>query len=504
MSRYKSNLFANFAGAGSAALLQLVFIPFYVRFLGIEAYGLIGFQVMLLSVSQLLDLGLGPTMNREMARYSVSPGNAGEARDFARTLEILYWALGVAAGAAIVSAAPLIAARWVNIGTLPLPTVSRALALMGVLVSLQFPMAFYQGGLMGLQRQVLFNAVRVLMSALSSGGAVLVLWLFSPTITAFFAWQAAVAALQAAVLCRSLWICIPRAAGRPRFSPGLLGNSWRFAAGMSGIAVCSIVLTQMDKVLLSKLLPLKTFGYYTLATVAANGLLVLIQPVFNATFPRLSAMVAARDGEEVRNLYHRASQLIAALVLPAAAVLSLFPEEALFAWTGDAEAARAAAPIARFLVLGTALNGILTVPYALQLAHGWTKLALLLSVFLIVTMAPAIYAATLRYGAVGAASIWLLLNLVNLAVAVPLTHGKLLPGDTRRWLLADIALPLGASALVVGIARGLFAGYPASRLAAALGLAGLLAVALALSTAATPVLRTWMREQWEECRKLHA
>ncbi len=504
MSRYKSNLFANFAGAGSAALLQLVFIPFYVRFLGIEAYGLIGFQVMLLSVSQLLDLGLGPTMNREMARYSVSPGNAGDARDFARTLEILYWALGILAGAAIVAASPLISARWVNIGTLPLSTVTRALALMGVLVSLQFPMAFYQGGLMGLQRQVLFNGVRILMSALSSGGAVLVLWLFSPTITAFFAWQVAVAALQAAVLCRSLWGSIPRAAGRPRFSSGLLRNTWRFAAGMSGIAVCSIVLTQMDKVLLSKLLPLKTFGYYTLATVVGNGLLVLIQPVFNATFPRLSAMVAARDAEEVRNLYHRASQLIAALVLPAAAVLSFFPEEALFAWTGNAEAARAAAPIARFLVLGTALNGILTVPYALQLAHGWTKLTLLLSVFLIATMAPSIYAATLRYGAVGAASIWPLLNLVNLAVAVPLTHKKLLPGDSRRWLLSDIALPLAVSMLVAGIARELFAGHPAGRFAAATGLAGLLAVILALAAAATPVLRTWMREQWEGYRKLHA
>ena len=101
MTRYKSNLFANFAGAGVAALLQLAFIPFYIKFLGIEAYGLIGFYIMLQAVLQVLDLGLGPTMNREMARYSVLPDKAGEARDFTRTLEIGYWVLGISAGAVI-------------------------------------------------------------------------------------------------------------------------------------------------------------------------------------------------------------------------------------------------------------------------------------------------------------------------------------------------------------------------------------------------------------------
>ena len=97
MTQYKSNLFANFAGSGVAALLQLAFIPFYIKFLGIEAYGLIGFYILLQAVLQVLDLGLGPTMNREMARYSVQPDKAGEARDFTRTLEIGYWILGISA-----------------------------------------------------------------------------------------------------------------------------------------------------------------------------------------------------------------------------------------------------------------------------------------------------------------------------------------------------------------------------------------------------------------------
>jgi O-antigen/teichoic acid export membrane protein len=504
MTLYKSNLFANFAGSGIAALLQLVFIPFYIKFLGMEAYGLIGFYIMLQSVLQVLDLGLGPTMNREMARYSVSQEKTGEARDFTRTLETVYWVLGISAGAVIAGAAPLIAAGWIHAGTLPLPMVVRALTLMGGLASLQLPLSFYQGGLMGLQRQVLLNGVKISMSAMGSGGAVLILWLVSPTITAFLAWQLAMAALQAAVLRWSLWNSLPAAGHKPRFSPNLLRNVWRFAAGMSGIAVSTIILTQLDKILLSKLLPLKTFGYYALATAVGNGLYILITPVFNATFPNLSALVASRDGEGIRNLYHRGTQIIAALVFPFAAFLAFFPEDALSIWTGSVETAHAAAPIVRFLVMGTAINGIMSLPYALQLAHGWTKLSLLITVALIVTMAPSIYAMSLHFGAVGAASIWLLLNLINLAVGLPLTHRRLLPGEALCWLFEDVAPPLAVSVAMMGFARGFLTTDPSRRFFNALELSGLLLVVVALTASATPVLRTWMAEQWKDFRNQNA
>lgn len=89
VSRLKLNLVANFAGTGWSALMQLLFIPVYIKLMGIEAYGLIGFYVTLQGALQILDFGLSPTMNREMARYSIQPEKASEARDFVRTLEIV-------------------------------------------------------------------------------------------------------------------------------------------------------------------------------------------------------------------------------------------------------------------------------------------------------------------------------------------------------------------------------------------------------------------------------
>src|SRR3984893_10982874 len=155
-SGFKLSLLANLAGTGWSALMQLACIPLYIKFMGIEAYGLIGFYFMLQAVLQILDLGLSPTVNREMARYSVQPEKAAEARDLVRTLEVGYWLMGFAIGATLLAAAPVIATDWIKAGTIPIRDVRHTVMLMGVLAVFQWPVSFYQGGLMGLNRQVLY------------------------------------------------------------------------------------------------------------------------------------------------------------------------------------------------------------------------------------------------------------------------------------------------------------------------------------------------------------
>ncbi|MCR4309179.1 MAG: oligosaccharide flippase family protein, partial [Deltaproteobacteria bacterium] len=346
MSRVKTNFFANLAGSGWTALVGLACTPLYIHFLGMEAYGLIGFYFMLQGIIQILDLGLSPTMNREMARYSALPGNTREARDFVRTLEVGYWAIGILIGCAVWLAAPYIASHWIKAGTISPEEVRRAVTIMGALTALQWPLSFYQGGLLGLQRQVLHNGITIATSTLGGGGALLVLWLVSPTVSAFFTWQIVVSLLQAAVTTFALWRCLPGSGHAARFDPGITRNIWGFAAGMSGITITALVLTQLDKVILSKMLTLKTFGYYILAGMVGNGLSgLLIAPMFNTIFPRFSALVAAKDEKSLLEMYHGSTQVMAVMILPAAAVIAFFSPEIMLLWTGNTEVANNTASI---------------------------------------------------------------------------------------------------------------------------------------------------------------
>jgi hypothetical protein len=66
----KRNLIANYLGQGWRALMGLAFIPLYIRYLGIDAYRLIGIYAILTAWPGLLDLGMRPALGREMTRFT--------------------------------------------------------------------------------------------------------------------------------------------------------------------------------------------------------------------------------------------------------------------------------------------------------------------------------------------------------------------------------------------------------------------------------------------------
>lgn len=416
----------------------------YLWFLGIEAYGLIGIYLMLYSVLSMFDLGLGTTLNRELARYSAQPGSGGEMRDLLRTLEAIYWSVGLVLGLAIALAGPALAPLWIKSAALPEGTPGRALVLMGAALACQWPLALYSAGLMGLQRQVLSNLISSAAMTLRSLGAVLVLWQVSATVEAFLSWQILMSLAETLVTATATWRALP--AGAPaRLRADLALGVWRFTAGVSVVALLSVIVSQLDKILLSGLLPLAAFGYYMLASRVAGALFYLAGPVIAAFFPRYSQLSASGDEGELRRVYHQSCQLLSFLVLPPAVILILFPREVLLLWTQNPEVAGNAHLILALLAAGTALNALASPPHMLQLASGWTRLAVVYSATATLLAAPLIYFLALHYGGPGAAIAWLLLNTANVCVNAVGTHRRLLKGELAAWLRMDVALPLLAA-----------------------------------------------------------
>jgi O-antigen/teichoic acid export membrane protein len=471
-------------------LIQLACIPLYIRFLGIEAYGLIGFYLMLQAMLQVLDLGLSPTINREMARYSVQPEKADEARDLVRTLEVGYWSIGIVIGIALVIASPWIATHWIKASTIPVRSVRQAVALMGVVAAFQWPVSFYQGGLLGIRKQVLFNVLRIITTTVSNGGAALVLWLTSRTIQAFFLWLVVANALMLVFWTIFLWKSLPSATRAPRFNFSLLRNCAQFAVGMTGITAVALILTQSDKIIVSRVLSLKVFGYYSVGGIFGGGLSLIMTSMFNTTYPRFSALVAQGDELALAQLYHRATQLLAVLILPLATILALFSTQILHLWTRNSEVAHNAGPIAALLVIGSALNGLMFLPYALQLAYGWTSIGLRITGCLTIIFVPATWFMAMTYGAIGAASMWPAFNCIYMAIGVPLTHHRLLKGEGLRWL-RDVVLPF-MSALFVGVVGRQLAVATMSRPVEIVVLLGLLSCAVGVAALVSSSIRPWI------------
>jgi O-antigen/teichoic acid export membrane protein len=461
MTVVQKNLLANFLGKGWSAAVALAFVPVYTRYLGIEAYGLVGIFSILSALVNLFDFGLSATINRELARRTAQNAADPDTRDLVRTLEVIYWSIGAALAIVVLAASGVLAAHWVRAGSISIPTVRTSIALMAGVLALQWPLTFYGGGLLGLQRQALWNGLVAGGATLRAVGAVVVLARVSNTIVAFFVWQLVASAIQVAFVVAALWWKLP-GGGRPRVRRELLAPIWRFAAGMSGISILALVLTQIDKIVLSRILPLKDFGYYALASVVSLGLYTLILPVFDAFFPRFSTLVALRDEDALRRVYHRACQLMSVLILPIAAVLAIWADRVLLLWTRDPSLVAQTRTLVPILVCGTALNGVMTLPFALQLAHGWTRLTLAANAIGVALMIPFLFAATRRFGSPGAASVWLVLNAGYVLFLPHLVHRRLLPGETSRWYLRDVGAPLAAAAVGACLPLLLVRGNPAS------------------------------------------
>jgi O-antigen/teichoic acid export membrane protein len=453
--------------------------------MGVEAFALVGFYVTLQSLLVLFDFGLSTTVNRELARYSSLLGQEQKMRNITRTLEIVYWSIAVMIGVGILLLSPLIASYWLKADTLPGDTVQKVIFKMGLAIAFQCPVSFYTGCFMGLQRQVLYNGLNAVIWTIRGIGAALVVYVSANPVVDFFNWQLLASILNVAVLAVMLWRTLPRCAKPARFQKELLYGVWRFAAGISGISVMVLLFNQLDKVILSKLISLTLFGYYSLAWQIIGVLFLFYAPLYAVFFPVFTQYVTRGDVDRLKDAYHRGCQLMSVAILPVVLVIALFARDILSIWTGNITIASNAHVLVSILILGAAFNALLYMPFTIQQAYGYTRYGFYTYLGALIAFIPLILFVVLRYGAVGGALVWTSLNGIIFLITIPFTHKRFLPGENRRWYVEDVGRPLFAALAVVVTAR-LFLGAGISAPAMVASLVGVLSLSVLTAACAVP------------------
>lgn len=446
MPRLRDNVLANYAGQAWVAIMGFAFVPLYLRALGSEQFGLIAFMLGLQAISLVLDLGVGVFLSRELAQRAHDPARMDSIRRLIRSFEWVVWPTAAFIAAAIIAASGAIATHWLNPQRLGAVETTSAVQVMGLAIALSWPTSFYSAALAGLERQQRLNVIVAIFATLRFAGVLPVLYYTDAGVHGFLWWYAMVGAAQSLCSAVVVWRALPPAVQPPRFEFGELLGARRFALGVFAVTASALVLTQVDRLALSALRPLPELGYYGVALAVSGGLGRLVQPMFTATYPRLCRFAAGDAQAEVSALYHLSSQIVATVVAAIAAVICVHPETVLLLWTGDAGlSAQLALPLA-VLFAGAAINGVMSVSYALQLAHGWTTLASRSNLVALLFAIPACIVAIRWQGMLGAAFVWLALNIGYLLLVVPLMHRRLLRGEAARWYRSILPPALAATA----------------------------------------------------------
>jgi O-antigen/teichoic acid export membrane protein len=441
MSRVSRNIVYNGLGQGLSVVLGFVAVRFVFRRLGGDALGLIYFSVAFsAALSVAVQLGICESAVREVASHQ---GNRPEyIKSFIRTSSLLYWSGYLTLAIVAYTAAPYLVHHWVKLDSLDALTAIRIMRILSLGALVALPGGLYRALLVGLQHMGLTNLIDVAGKALQQAGIFLILLIHGNLFHVAY-WIAGSMAVQVAVY----WVVCThffsvRALLLPGFSLAVVKENIGYASGLMAITLCSWMVSEMDKVMLSKLLPLALLGLYTFARGAVSQGALLTAAISNATFPHFSALHGAGKMGEMKNAYNKIHDLICFGTIPVFAAVP-FAALPLFSRVFNPHAAQMLLLPATFLCIGYYMNGTMTTPYVVSLAVGRPDITARQNVLALFIVPPVSAIAIYWFGLNGAGFSWVLYHIYTYSYGLPRICRECLGIAPRIWYWHVLRMLMG-------------------------------------------------------------
>ena len=442
-SLIKRNVVSNLIGTAAVTILTVAITPLQIKLLGIEAYGIVGFIATLQVIFAVFDLGLSSTLTRELAIDS-SPKKLAS-HSLVSTVTGVYWIVAIAISLLIIMYAEPISRWWFHDHSMNQATLSFSLSVIGLYLGLRWPVAMYVGILSGLQRMDILNLIKVGIAVFRLGGGIAVLLIWG-TLDAFLVWIVISAILELAcywLVCRKIFPGLSLLKG---FSFQEIRRVWKFSVSMNALSLMAIIIIQMDRLMISKLDSLEILGYYNFAYMAVSGLGLVLSAINSSVVPWLASSLQVKPEINLLDRYEKSALLILLVVGFFASAMIFYPYLLLSMWV-DQVAALNSYKIFLLLALGSWISAINANLYNVAIASGKPYWHLRINAILIVPYSLALYFLIVNYGGIGAASGWILLNvLYMLFLSKPISVNIL--GINTSELVKAIILPSLAVALI--------------------------------------------------------
>ncbi|MDD2358077.1 MAG: oligosaccharide flippase family protein [Thiovulaceae bacterium] len=433
----KKNTIANYIGQFYTMFIGIFMLPFYIKHLGAEAYGLVGFFTMLTSIMMLLDMGFSQALTRETAKLKDKIGGLFEIKEILRSIESMILVLAIFIVIGVFFSTDWIVNQWLQIKVLSYDLVEKSIKLMGFMIAFKWYVSLYNGLIIGLEQQVWLNIYTIIIATLRFVGGLILILFISNDIFYFFMYQFIIALFEVYILNIKVYrnlpktsFLIPSIINMKKIAPFALSLAY-----MSGIW---IIYTQLDKLLLSHYISLHQYGYFALVVTISTAILQISNPISQAILPRMTSLLSNGRELEMLNLYRRGTQFVSIGMFSVVGIVSFYSYELLFSWSGNIEASIWAAPVLFWYAMGNGILTILAFQYYLQFAHGNLKYHLRFNTYFPFIALPIVYFAVKNYGAIGAGITWFGIQLISFLVWPSYVHNKFAPGIHTNWIFQDV------------------------------------------------------------------
>ena len=457
MSRLTSNILWNLSGQGVLLLLGLLAVRFIFKQLGADAFGLILFaQTAAVVMVALFDLGISATITREVATRLA--GERGYVIDLLRTATLIYWSAYLLLVVGLIVVTPALVTHWIHLKTIDVGTATQVMRILGCGALLTLPRSLYASLFRGMQEMAYNNLIEAGALAMQQLGIIAILaWAGARwQMTGVALWFGASYALSLVAYIVAARRFVPGRALMPGYSAAVLQRNLGYGGQMMSNSALAIVHSQLDKVLVSKLMPIGTLGTYGFAATLVAGMARVTSSIVQAAFPSFSGLHARLERGGLIRQYQRVHELTVVATAPLFAALA-FAGAPVLTYVFDAAIARALMAPLILLCLGSYMNATLSAPYTLSVAMGRPQIAVRQNVLALFVVVPVAVALVIRFGIVGAGASWVVYHLFAYAYGLPRICRECIHQPVLSWYRhAGKAFGLIAATYGVGfvIARG--------------------------------------------------
>jgi O-antigen/teichoic acid export membrane protein len=439
---------ANNLSAPVSAVVGLLLVPFMLKALGQDDYGLWIVAASMSGIIGVIDFGLYWSVTRAVA--SDQGGSESGSADFVRSAANLYLLVG-AAGCLVLGGAGLLSAGRLGLPPVAHETATRVFWLVGAALCADRLGASGNAVLTGLRRFDLLNIIASANSVVWGAGALAVL-MCGGGVVYVAACQLAVAVTRSAA---TLWLAA-RLSPRFRYRPFFL--RWSALRGHVSFAASSLLMDGFSSIAWNSAPVLIGFVSGSAAAVpfyvgqkfpmAVSGMSCRAAEVL---YP--AASENGQDLDNSREILRVGSRWVLVLTLPFAVLMFVAAPGILRAWVGNPPPGSVA--ILRIMTVTVLAEAVLLAPVLLLWGRGVVRPVL----FAYVAQGAGVVALTLvlvyRFGAAGAA-LGMLVPIAASAAALfvvaarecAIDAWKLAAGTWRGLLLPALACGIGASSVL--------------------------------------------------------
>ena len=466
-SRLLTNTSWNLAGQLLPLLVGIAVLPLLIRTMGLDRYGFLTLVWVLVGYAGVFDFGIGRALIRVVAQR-LSLGDAAGARHVAHVGLTYLGIFGLAAAALCALLGDWAVAEWFKLPPELVPEARFAMWLLAASLPFVMLTAGFVSVLSAHQQFRGMNIARALMGVATYLGPLFVaLWInrLDAVVGFVLLMRIAAAAVHAALTRRGCGFAF-----RPAL-PDRETTRELFAIGgwVSLSNIISPLLTYLDRLLLSALVPIRMVAYYAAPFDLTSKAMILPYALIAAQFP--DAAGVAPNSEAAQRMLRQSIRLLFVMIFPLVFAIVALAWPGLSLWLGADFAANAALPL-QLLALGVLLNALAQAPAMLIQAAGRPRVMALLHLAELPLFAALLYAMTQAWGIVGTAAAAALRNGLDAIAVMWLARREMASGEFEMAnavapglmavaLLALALLPrsLGESLALLVLGCSVFAVY---------------------------------------------